>query len=88
MIISCLFFAGMTFQDWEQGNAFYTFELTTSLEGSSLSYVTPLLRSGFPRLVIKFSKNTTENITVVALMEYISQLSIDENRVVSLNYVA
>lgn len=78
---------GISLDEFQNGFFYMLFDLTTALEANQ-QLVSPVVRSGLGRLSIIFSTSTTQELTVLTLMEYASTLEIDKNRNIFTNYGA
>ena len=76
---------GVTLDGYTGGYFYLIYDLTTSLE-SNATLLSPVARSGLARLSVTFSRSTTVELTVLALLEYASVLEVDKNRNIHTKY--
>ena len=68
----------ITFSEFMKGSAIYVFDFTASLNQTQEG-VLPMVKTGSNRIEVTFDKGTTESIVMIALMEYLSVVSVDQH---------
>ena len=77
---------GISLHDFMNGYFFVTYDLSTSLNASTIS-ISPAVRSGFLRLQLEFAETLAENYVVLIWAEFPALVTVDVNRIVNTNYL-